>query len=59
MGWGVGAGGGRGELVFLAGTVSVWEDEGLEMDGGGDCRTLSVHLTLQNCTLKNGSGGQK
>lgn len=31
-------GGGSGELLFNGYRVSVWEDEGLEMDG---CRTMN------------------
>ena len=34
------------------GTVSVWEDEVLEMDGGVGCTAMCMCLMPQNCTLK-------
>ena len=40
-GWGPGAGGGDGELVFNGDGISVWDDEKvLEMDSGDGCTAV-------------------
>lgn len=48
-----GVGRGDGKLVFNADRVLVWEDENVvEMDAGGSCTTLWMHLLPQNWILK-------
>ena len=51
------AGGGESrELLLNRYRVSIWKTESvLEMDGssGGGFITMSIHLMLLNCTLKN------